>query len=82
MTQLYKQNGAVFIPAGITLEEVENLKDLLNLSSVRLAEEQLKNEEMKCCGNCKYSVLDESCQEPRYSCNSKNNKWELAKKND
>lgn len=27
MTQLYKKNGAVFIPAGITVEEVENLKD-------------------------------------------------------
>ena len=28
MTQLYKKNGAVFIPAGITLEEVEKLKEL------------------------------------------------------
>ena len=27
MTQLYKKNGAVFIPAGITVEEVEKLKD-------------------------------------------------------
>lgn len=27
MTQLYKKNGAVFIPAGITVEEVEILKD-------------------------------------------------------
>ena len=27
MTQLYKKNGAVFILAGITVEEVENLKD-------------------------------------------------------
>ena len=27
MTQLYKKNGAVFIPAGITVEEVEELKD-------------------------------------------------------
>lgn len=27
MTELYKKNGAVFIPAGITVEEVENLKD-------------------------------------------------------
>ena len=26
MTQLYKKNGAVFIPAGITIEEVERLK--------------------------------------------------------
>lgn len=26
MTQLYKKNGAVFIPAGITVEEVEKLK--------------------------------------------------------
>lgn len=26
MTQLYKKNGAVFIPAGITFEEVEKLK--------------------------------------------------------
>ena len=25
MTELYKRNGAVFIPAGITLEEVEKL---------------------------------------------------------
>ena len=27
MTELYKKNGAVFIPAGITFEEVEKLKD-------------------------------------------------------
>ena len=27
MTQLYKKNGAVFIPAGITFEEVEELKE-------------------------------------------------------
>ena len=27
MTQLYKKNGAVFIPAGITVEEVERLKE-------------------------------------------------------
>ena len=26
MTQLYKKNGAVFIPAGITVEEVDELK--------------------------------------------------------
>ena len=26
MTQLYKKNGVVFIPAGITIEEVEKLK--------------------------------------------------------
>lgn len=30
MTQLYKKNGAVFIPAGITVEEVEELKELYN----------------------------------------------------
>ena len=42
MTQLYKKNGAVFIPAGITVEEVEKLKELLNRSNVRLAEEQIK----------------------------------------
>ena len=27
MTKLYKKNGAVFISAGITFEEVEKLKD-------------------------------------------------------
>ena len=27
MTELYKKNGAVFIPAGITVEEVERLKE-------------------------------------------------------
>ena len=27
MTELYKKNGAIFIPAGITVEEVEELKD-------------------------------------------------------
>ena len=47
MTELYKRNGAVFIPAGIMLEEVEGLKDLHNRSNVRLAEEQLKNEELE-----------------------------------
>lgn len=26
MTQLYKKNGAVFIPAGITIEEVERIE--------------------------------------------------------
>ena len=39
-------------------------------------------EQMKCCGNCKYS--DEYTQEPSYSqepcfsCTSTDNKWELA----
>lgn len=47
MTQLYKKNGAVFLPIGITLEEIEKLKDLLKRSNVRLAEEQLKNAELK-----------------------------------
>lgn len=28
MTELYKKNGAVFIPTGITVEEVEKLKEL------------------------------------------------------
>ena len=28
MTQLYKKNGSVFIPVGITIEEVEKLKEL------------------------------------------------------
>ena len=28
MTQLYKKNGSVFISAGITVEEVEKLKEL------------------------------------------------------
>mgnify|MGYP003464837971 CR=1 FL=1 len=28
MTELYKKNGAVFVPVGITLEEVEKLKEL------------------------------------------------------
>ena len=26
MTQLYKKNGSVFVPAGITIEEVDKLK--------------------------------------------------------
>lgn len=26
MTELYKRNGAIFIPVGITLEEIEELK--------------------------------------------------------
>ena len=47
MTELYKKNGAVFIPAGITVEEVENLKELLNRSNIRLAEEQIKNAQNK-----------------------------------
>lgn len=47
MTQLYKKNGAVFIPAGITVEEVEELKELLNRSNIRLAEEQIKNAQNK-----------------------------------
>ena len=47
MTQLYKKNGAVFIPAGITVEEVEKLKELLNRSNIRLAEEQIKNAQNK-----------------------------------
>ena len=29
MTQLYKKNGVVFIPAGITVEEVEKLKSVI-----------------------------------------------------
>lgn len=47
MTQLYKKNGAVFIPDGITVEEVEKLKELLNRSNIRLAEEQIKNAQNK-----------------------------------
>ena len=47
MTQLYKKNGAVFIPAGITFEEVEELKELLNCSNIRLAEDQIKNAQNK-----------------------------------
>ena len=47
MTELYKKNGAVFIPAGITVEEVEELKELLNRSNVRLAEEQIENAQNK-----------------------------------
>lgn len=27
MTQLYKKNGSVFIPAGITVEEVDGVKN-------------------------------------------------------
>ena len=30
MTQLYKKNGLVFIPAGITVEEVDELKKILD----------------------------------------------------
>ena len=47
MTQLYKKNGAVFIPAGITFEEVEKLKELLNRSNIGLAEEQIENAQNK-----------------------------------
>ena len=47
MTELYKKNGAVFIPAGITFEEVEELKELLNRSNIRLAEEQIENAQNK-----------------------------------
>ena len=47
MTQLYKKNGAVCVPAGITVEEVEELKELLNRSNIRLAEEQIKNAQNK-----------------------------------
>lgn len=47
MTELYKKNGAVFIPAGITVEEIEKLKELLNRSNIRLAEEQIKNAQNK-----------------------------------
>ena len=44
MTQLYKKNGAVFIPVVITVEE---LKELLNRSNIRLAEDQIKNAQNK-----------------------------------
>ena len=33
MTQLYKKNGSVFIPAGVTVEEVEKLKELYDNST-------------------------------------------------
>ena len=33
MTQLYKKNGSVFIPVGITIEEVEKLKELYDNST-------------------------------------------------
>ena len=47
MTELYKKNGAVFIPAGITVEEIEKLEELLNRSNIRLAEEQIENAQNK-----------------------------------
>ena len=47
MTELYKKNGAVFIPAGITVEEIEKLKEFLNRSNIRLAEEQIENAQNK-----------------------------------
>ena len=47
MTQLYKKNGAVFIPVGITIEEIEKMKELLSHSSIKFAEDQTKNTQSK-----------------------------------
>lgn len=47
MTELYKRNGAVFIPARITLEEIEKLKKENTELKTRW---QCRNKYM-CCGN-------------------------------
>ena len=48
MTQLYKKNGAVFIPAGITVEEVEKLKEqCLILADCNTCHSTCKNENVE-----------------------------------
>ena len=46
MTELYKRNGAVFVPVGITLEEVEKLieKRVENTQEFKKQTEQSKKE--------------------------------------
>ena len=46
MTELYKKNGAVFVPVGITLEEVEKLieKRAENTQEFKKQTEQNKKE--------------------------------------
>ena len=46
MTELYKKNGAVFVPVGITLEEVEKLieKELNTHKNLKKQTEQNKKE--------------------------------------
>ena len=46
MTELYKRNGAVFVPVGITLEEVEKLieKRVENTQEFKKQAEQNKKE--------------------------------------
>ena len=43
ITQLYKKNGSVFIPSGITVEEVDELKK--------------ENTELKTLGKCKHKYM-------------------------
>ena len=46
MTELYKKNGSVFIPVGLTLEEVEKLieKGVVHIQELKKQTEQNKKE--------------------------------------
>ena len=59
MTQLYKRNGAVFIPVWITIEEIEQLekenaelKEKMGRACYRIAELKMQIEKMKNKLNC------------------------------
>lgn len=70
MTELYKRNGAVFIPIGITLEEIDALKK-------ENAELKAWIEKNKCCEICgHYNKENDDCSNAE-PCNDYD-KWELA----
>ena len=73
MTELYKKNGAVFIPAGITFEELE--KEKCELLGLIQAKDKLI-EKMKCCKNCEFSIpiCGTHCQD----CDEHYSNWRLA----
>lgn len=73
MTQLYKKNGAVFIPVGITVEEVEKLKELYdNFTRVnKMTYEELANDyaQTECCNSCTDFCKKNKC---KMYCNVRN----------
>ena len=84
MTQLYKKNGAVFIPAGITFEEVEKIEkenaDLSNsVTELSNTKTELDNKVTEL--EKQIEILEKENEEFLESCKDKDrqlNKWFLS----
>lgn len=88
MTQLYKRNGAVFIPVWITIEEIEQLekenaelKEKMGRAGYRIAELKMQIDKMKNCRNCdKEYTNNPDCKDCKHSrkYDGKQDKWEMC----